>query len=102
MTPADKVLFLLMILLSLAAVIFISSILPGGEAVEISADGKLRYVLPLDVDRTVSVRGEHGPTVVEIKGRRVRVIESPCPNKICIHQGWLEHGVIACVPNRVV
>jgi hypothetical protein len=101
-TVADRVLFSILILLSLLGLIFVRSLIPGGNSVEIDVDGNLEYVLPLDEEKTVPVQGPLGTTLVEIKNHRVRVVESPCQNKLCIQQGWVEHGVIACLPNKVL
>jgi len=40
---------------------------------------------------------------VEIRGGTVRVIDSPCPDKICIAAGAISRTgqFIACLPNRV-
>ena len=34
---------------------------------------------------------------------RVRFVDSPCPNKQCVHTGWLNQGgeVAVCLPNKV-
>ncbi len=101
-TTADKILLSVLILLSFSGIIFIKEVLPKGRSVWIEANGNLVYVLPVDKDRTVSVEGPEGRTVVEIKDHRVRVTESPCHNKLCIKQGWSESGAIVCLPNKVV
>ena len=76
--------------------------LPESSTVKIEVDGKPVYLLPLDKDRTVSVEGPEGRTAVEIRGRKVRINESPCRNKLCIKQGWIRSGAIICLPNRIV
>lgn len=101
-TIADKILLSVLILLSFSGIIFIREVLPKGRTVQIEVDGRPVYVLPIDKDRTVSVEGPEGKTVVEIKGQRIRVTESPCHNKLCIQQGWIESGAIVCLPNRVI
>jgi hypothetical protein len=101
-TIADKILLSVLILLSFSGIIFIKEVLPKGRTVQIEANGSLVYVLPIDKDRTVSVEGSEGRTVVEIKNHRLRVTESPCHNKLCIKQGWIESGAIVCLPNKVV
>ena len=101
-TTADKILLSVLILLSFSGIIFIKEVLPKGRTVQIEANGRPVYVLPVDKDRTVSVEGPEGRTVVEIKDHRVRVTESPCHNKLCIGQGWIGSGVIVCLPNKVV
>ena len=43
-----------------------------------------------------------GIIVVEFGNKRIRILKSTCPNKICIKQGWISESgqTIACVPNR--
>ncbi|OGW31865.1 MAG: hypothetical protein A2088_02085 [Nitrospirae bacterium GWD2_44_7] len=81
--------------------IFIKEAFPQGTDVRIEVNGKLAYKLPLNNNAIIAVKGIDGDTVVEIKNRKVRITESPCPNKICIHNGWIDRGAIACLPNRV-
>jgi hypothetical protein len=101
-TFADKILFLTLVSLSLSGINFLKMALPESSTVKIEVDGKPVYLLPLDKDRTVSVEGPEGRTTVEIRGRKVRINESPCRNKLCIKQGWIRSGAIICLPNRVV
>lgn len=95
-------LFLTLLSLSFFGLFFIRNILPENQTVLIDADGKPAYALPLSEDRTVSVEGPDGKTVVEIRGKMVRIIESPCRNKLCVQQGWISSGSLICLPNRVV
>lgn len=95
-------LFLTLLSLSILGLFFIRNILPETQTVLIDADGKPAYALPLSEDRAVSVEGPEGITVVEIRGKMVRVIDSPCRNKLCLKQGWISSGAIVCLPNRVV
>ncbi|OGW36267.1 MAG: hypothetical protein A2Y97_07480 [Nitrospirae bacterium RBG_13_39_12] len=101
-TIADKILLALLILVSLSGIVFVKELLPEAKRVMIEVNGHPVYILPKDKDRTVSVEGPEGVTVIEIKDQRVRVTESPCHNKLCIRQGWIESGAIVCIPNRVV
>jgi len=101
-TSADRVLFLLLLLLSLSGILFVKEVLPVGRTVHIEANGRPSYILPLDKDTTVTVEGPLGKTLIEIKDQRVRVADSPCRNKLCIEQGWARSGTIICLPNRVV
>jgi hypothetical protein len=101
-TVADKILLSVLVLLSFSGIIFVKAVLSKGRVVLIEVDSRPVYVLPVDKDRTVSVEGPLGKTVVEIRNHRVRVTESPCHNKLCIKQGWIESGAIICLPNKVV
>jgi len=101
-TLADRILFSLLIVLSLSGIAFIKEILSDNSTVHIYVDGHPAYILPLDKNRVVSVEGPQGKTVVEIKDHQVRIIESPCHNKLCIQTGWVRSGAVVCLPNRVV
>jgi len=86
----------------LTGFIFVGRLMPAGETVIVEVNGKTVYKLALSEDRIVDVKGPIGVTKVEVKDGRVRVLYSPCPEKICMKQGWIRRGVIICVPNRVV
>ena len=71
--------------------------------VVISTHDNKKIILPLSENKTVSVTGPLGENIIEIKDHKARFINSPCPNKICIHSGWLEgiNDIAACLPNGV-
>jgi len=101
-TPADKVLFSLLIIVSLSGYLFADKLLPENPSVRIEVNGKPVYILRVTENRTVPVKGPHGYTYVEIKDQRVRISGSPCANKLCVQQGWISSGALVCLPNRVV
>ncbi len=76
----------------------------AGQSSEVSiqANGQ-DYLYPLDQDAEFSVSGPIGETTIQIRNRAVRVVSSPCRDKICIAAGWLSHSGqwTACLPNRV-
>lgn len=41
--------------------------------------------------------------IVEIKNNKVRIKQSSCPFKICVHTGWISkpYQQIICVPNKI-
>lgn len=68
---------------------------------------QVAYVFPLREEgrsRFLTVTGPVGKTVVELAENRVRVIDSDCPDKVCVHMGWISRpgAPIACLPNRVL
>jgi len=101
MTLADRLLLAALIIISVSGFIFIKKAFPQGTDVRIEVNGKLAYKLPLNSNATIAVKGIIGDTIVEIKNRKVRIKESPCSNKICVHQGWIDRGAVVCLPNRV-
>ena len=60
--------------------------------------------LPLATDQTTNIKGLLGITAIEIKKSQVRIIRSPCKNKICIKSGYIRYAdrIVACIPNRIV
>lgn len=58
----------------------------------------------LSRDTVITITGPVGKTVVEVKGKRVRVQDSDCRNKICVQTGWIEKSgqMSVCAPNRVI
>jgi len=95
-------LFSILLLLSFAGIVFMKEVLPKSRTAQIEVDGKPVYVLPLNKDRMVSVEGPKGKTFIEIKNQKVRITGSPCPNKLCVRQGWINNGGLVCLPNKVV
>ena len=101
-TFADWLLILTLVVLSSYSFIFVRDVMPQGSEVRIEVEGKPRYILPLSVNKTITVGGLSGNTIIEINNNKVRIKDSPCPNKLCIHQGWIDTGAIVCLPNRVL
>ena len=75
-----------------------------GEKVIISVDKNRNFVYPLNQDREIIVEGKLGEAKVVIRDGKVKIVNSPCPLKICERKGWIEKkgDFIICVPNRVV
>jgi hypothetical protein len=75
-----------------------------GEKVIVSVDKTTDFVYPLNQDREFIIKGKLGPAKVEIGDGRVRILNSPCPLKICEKKGWISNkgDFIICIPNRVV
>ena len=58
------------------------------------------YEYSANKDGIYEVEGALGITTFEVKGGKIRILDSPCPNKICIHQGW--DSPLVCLPNNVI
>ena len=73
------------------------------EQAQVRRDGVLVAAYPLNEDRTITVDGALGPTVVRIEAGRARVMSDPGPRQYCVKQGWLTRpGEMAlCAPNHV-
>lgn len=75
----------------------------GAPAVHLRGP-RQEWIFPLDSDRTVAVPGPLGDTVVAIRQGQVRVLSSPCTEKICVKSGAIARPGqwIACLPNGVI
>ncbi len=98
---ADWLLMAIFVIIPLAGMVFINSIISSGSDVVIEIEGMDKYRYPLSDDRVVNIKSSHGSLNVEIRGRKVRVTEASCANKLCERQGWLDKGAIICLPNRI-
>ncbi len=92
---------ILIIILVVVAGIFLTvrGLGQKGSRVIVNAAG-VKYEYSAELAGTYKVPGELGDTTFEIKDGRVRIIDSPCPNKTCISQGW--HNPLVCLPNKVM
>lgn len=71
----------------------------GGDLVQVqTSKGTYEYALNADGDFTVE--GELGKTTIHIENRKVCILDSPCPNKTCVNQGW--GTTLVCLPNKVM
>ena len=57
------------------------------------------YEFALLEDGLHEVDGKLGKTVFEVRNGNVRVLDSPCPNKTCVAQGF--SNAVVCLPNKV-
>lgn len=101
-TFMDKLLFVFLVIFAIASFFFISELYPSGNSVRISVDNKTAYALPLDEDHMVTVKGPLGEGLIEIKNGKVHMKDAPCPDKLCVKQGWIDKGAIVCLPNKMV
>lgn len=96
------------LVLALALLVGVSFLLPFGKKpgarIVVDADNRTVYTAPLDKNRKFEIVGPLGKTQLEIDNGSVRVLSSPCPQKICIGLGEARRvgDLLACVPNRVV
>jgi len=75
---------------------------------DIYQDGRLLTSIPLDgssASYRFTVTGENGcVNEIEIRSRSIGILSADCPDKLCVHQGFIEStGLpIVCLPNKLV
>jgi hypothetical protein len=103
MTPLDRGIVLVLLLLT-GFLFFFAGSAPPGQRVVVERDGRVIFTAPLSVDRTVALKGPLGETVLAIRHGRARITSSPCPRKICMGMGAIARSgeILACVPNHLL
>lgn len=103
MTGGDWLVVLLLLTSSLGGIVSIAA-MSEGSRVLVTCGDELCFTAPLDQPRTLAIDGPLGQTKLVIDERGVRIVESPCPRKICVSMGVAKHtgDLLACVPNRIL
>ena len=62
-----------------------------------------KWIYALSEPRTVTIPGALGTTTIRIEDNTAFTLDSPCPNKTCIHAAVLKKSGDwnACLPNKV-
>lgn len=70
----------------------------------IEVNGKEYKRLPLEGNNKIKIKTKYGNNTVEIKDGKVKMAESDCKDKICIHMKSISipGQSIICLPNRIV
>lgn len=100
----DVVLFLAIIILSIAAIVYTRSNLKAGVRVQISVDGNVVEEFPVDEDKSYEVITDAGTNLVLIEKGRVYVKEADCPDKVCVNHNPISSSgeTIICLPHKLV
>lgn len=103
LTSADKVL-IVGILLAIGISTWWIFTGPKGELVEIQTPDEVMSVNLSSTPQIIFAHGVLGTTTIEIRKKKVRVVNSPCRQKICVKMGWKDKNdeTIVCVPNKVL
>jgi hypothetical protein len=103
LTRFDRFLVLVLALLVAGSFLFLLGRHPGSRVI-IETENRIVYTAPLEEQRLFDVEGPLGVTRMQIENGAVRVLSSPCPQKICIGLGAARNSgdLLACVPNRIL
>lgn len=73
-----------------------------GKTADIYVKGEYYDTVSLDKD-TVYIPADVPSVKIEVRGGKIGFIESDCPDKICIHTGFLSTAgqTAVCLPNAV-
>lgn len=73
------------------------------ENIEIYVDNKLYKTYSIDDEEKFKIENEEGYNIIKIHDRGVEIIEASCPDKVCVHSGFVTKPSesIVCLPNKV-
>ena len=76
----------------------------SGKTAFIYENGRPIEKVDLSRDHTFALSIEKGSMEIEVGEGRIRVSNSSCPHKACVHAGWVNRArrPIICVPNKVL
>ena len=106
----DCALALTLLLLSLLPLIFVNPLQATVTCklyAEVSVDNKIIERIDLQAagdDYFLTIPTEHGYNTLHINERGIAVSDADCPDKICLHTGFISKKgeLIACVPHRLL
>lgn len=79
--------------------------LNNNEAVkiEIYVDNKLYKTYSINSNEEINIETENGYNIVKIHDHGVEITEASCPDKVCIHSGFITKPSesIVCLPNKI-
>lgn len=79
--------------------------LPQTNTVQIRQDGKVVRTVNLAAaqNEEFTLRGHGGENTIEIRDGHIRVKAADCPDKTCVHMGWLHNTAapIVCLPHHL-
>lgn len=102
-TPGDLLLAGMLLLIALTGLARML-MAPAGARVIVSDGEQVLYTAALDTPREVELEGPLGITRLKVEGGGVRIVDSPCPLKVCMGMGKVSRdgALLACLPNRIL
>lgn len=95
------------LLISIAAALFISHRSADNVTANIYKDGELLQSIDLSQvgeAYSVQISGEAVENTVLVENGRICVSSATCPDQVCVRQGWISTGIVpvVCLPNNLV
>ncbi len=102
--PADIILIIILISFSITGFVLQKRTTREGKFYTVEVARKTLYRFSLHSDTLITIKGKTGDIKIRVQSRRVSVLESSCPLKICVKTGWIKRPgeAIICVPNNTV
>ncbi len=109
MTKGDKVLIIMIVIISLVSLGFIRNNITGYSekyvSIQVNGEEIKRVIFDKSIiGKTIPIETKFGYNLIEIGDEMVRVIEADCPDELDVKQGYISQPteLIVCLPNRLV
>ncbi|MBP1744583.1 MAG: hypothetical protein H6Q58_1561 [Firmicutes bacterium] len=111
MKKGDKiaaiVIALIVVISSIGVLVFMNMSGSSHHIAEIKQDGKVIRTIDLDqVESSEEIRiaYEDEYNIIRVEKGRIRIIDSDCPDKLCVKTGWItEPGQsVICLPHKLI
>ena len=101
MKKRDIILIASILVIALAAFLFIELGKEEGARVVVAVEGREIATYSLSENGEYSLNG--GTNILHIEGGKAWLTEANCPDKLCVHQGKIDKTgeVITCLPNKL-
>ena len=98
--------FITLLLLIIATYLLLTLNIKKNNKIKIEIDSPYtkKYYTFSRTNRTVLIKGKRGISKILISTNYVQMIDSACPNKLCVKQGKITKNgqTIICLPNQVI
>jgi hypothetical protein len=101
----DFILVGIILIVAVAALLFINQTKKSGDMAIIEVGGKVYKELPLNVNTTIEIKGANGGTnVLKIEDGHADMIDADCPDKLCVKQKNIQNNgeTLVCLPHKVI
>lgn len=109
MTRGDKILIVVVVILSITSIIMIKNNIFNHKEkiIRIEVDGSLYEEISMDEVEGVKkklIKSKLGTNEVEYSSQYIKVVDASCPDKLDVKQGSISEvgQMIVCLPNRLV
>ena len=111
MKKGDKIVAVVIAILVLASsigvLVYMNMARSSHHIAEIKQDGKVIRTIDLDkVESPMEINIAYGDgyNLVRVENGKIRVVDSDCPDKLCVKQGWITQPgqSVICLPHKLI
>lgn len=109
MTKGDKILIVVIILVSVISLGFVknSLIKYDDKYISVQVNGEEYQRIYFDdsiIGKKIPIETPYGRNILEIGDGEVRIVEATCSDQLCVYQGTISESgeIIVCLPNLLI